>query len=160
MPGAGIKPGLPASLGGGNMTVQDLFNLTRTLIQQGKGNIPIYFDTEARKFDYHLAKVGSGSVEQTPEPRLCLFEAPHAEVSAISKQALTPRVVLENAARDANNLSEVYIVGICKNKETELWTTGDLQGLTYATLALQDLALKYFNGNVESELSPEPPKVS
>lgn len=30
---------------------------------RGHWNVPVYFDTEARKFDYHLAKVGSAYCE-------------------------------------------------------------------------------------------------
>lgn len=39
------------------MTVQELFNFLEQAIDDGKGDSPIYFDTEARTFNYHLAKI-------------------------------------------------------------------------------------------------------
>ena len=42
-------------------TVLKLHDFLGKLIRQGRGKSPITFDTEAREFKYHLAKVGSAS---------------------------------------------------------------------------------------------------
>lgn len=39
--------------------VKEMHQLLETLIKEGKGDYPIYFDAEARKFDYHMVKIGS-----------------------------------------------------------------------------------------------------
>ena len=41
------------------MTVEELFRVLELAIHDGYSNAEILFDTEARKFDYHMAKVGS-----------------------------------------------------------------------------------------------------
>jgi hypothetical protein len=45
------------------MTAQELFNLLEQAIRDGHGNAPIYFDTEAKVWDYHMAKVGKAYCE-------------------------------------------------------------------------------------------------
>jgi len=39
------------------MTAQDLFDFLEHVIHNGGGNLPVYFDTEAREFNYHLASI-------------------------------------------------------------------------------------------------------
>lgn len=41
------------------MTAQELFDFLEQVVHDGKGDLPVYFDTEAREFNYHLAKIGS-----------------------------------------------------------------------------------------------------
>lgn len=40
-------------------TVNEMYEFLRQLVEQGKGAYQVYFDTDARAFDYHLAKVGT-----------------------------------------------------------------------------------------------------
>ena len=40
------------------MTVKELFRILELAIHDGHEDAPIYFDTEARKYEYHMAKVG------------------------------------------------------------------------------------------------------
>lgn len=44
-------------------TVKELHEYLDGLIQIGKGSLPIYFDTEARTFNYHMAKIGGASYD-------------------------------------------------------------------------------------------------
>lgn len=37
--------------------------------------LPVYFDTEGRTFDYHCAKIGSASKENEPKEHIILCEA-------------------------------------------------------------------------------------
>jgi hypothetical protein len=39
-------------------TVAELYEYLSGLMQIGKGDLPIYFDTEARTFNYHMAQIG------------------------------------------------------------------------------------------------------
>lgn len=41
------------------MTAFKLWRILLKAIFLGHGSAPIYFDTEARKFNYHMAKIGS-----------------------------------------------------------------------------------------------------
>ena len=38
------------------------------------GDIPIYFDTEARTFEYHMALIGSANINEEPEKHISLHE--------------------------------------------------------------------------------------
>ncbi len=40
-------------------TVQELYDFLAQVIKDGHGDAEILFDTEARTFNYHMAKVGS-----------------------------------------------------------------------------------------------------
>ena len=50
------------------MTALELYKVLELAIQNGHGNALILFDTEARKFDYHMAKVGSAYLETNFDP--------------------------------------------------------------------------------------------
>jgi hypothetical protein len=41
------------------MTVNDLFKILELAVHDGRGDAPVYFDTDARNFEHHMAKVGS-----------------------------------------------------------------------------------------------------
>ncbi len=58
------------------MNVYRLCWLLLKTIFRGKGNAEILFDTEAKKFDYHMAKVGSAYCEKHawPTPAITLHE--------------------------------------------------------------------------------------
>jgi hypothetical protein len=46
------------------MTVRQLHILLELAIKQGHEEAPIYFDTEAKEFKYHMAKVGAAYTEE------------------------------------------------------------------------------------------------
>jgi len=58
------------------MTAYKLFWLCLKTILRGKGACAVLFDTEARQFEYHLAKIGKGYYEKHgwPEPQIILYE--------------------------------------------------------------------------------------
>lgn len=45
------------------MTCRDLCHILLKAIEDGHGDAPVYFDTEARTFSYHMAKVGRAYCE-------------------------------------------------------------------------------------------------
>lgn len=45
------------------LTVKELADQLNGLVIEGKGEVPIWFDTEARHFHYHMAKVGGAYYE-------------------------------------------------------------------------------------------------
>jgi hypothetical protein len=47
------------------MTTYRLFWILLKAICRGYGQSPVYFDTEARKFEYHMAKVGRAYCEDS-----------------------------------------------------------------------------------------------
>lgn len=55
-------------------TVQELRDYLDGLVQIGKGELPVYFDTEAKTFNYHMAKVGQAYHEDEPTPHVQLHE--------------------------------------------------------------------------------------
>lgn len=58
-------------------TVKELHQFLGKLVKLGKGDVPIYFDTDARTFEYHLAKIGAVSLlpkEMVGEEELCFYE--------------------------------------------------------------------------------------
>ncbi len=50
------------------MTAQQLFNILEKAIHDGYGDSEILFDTEARTFHYHMAKIGSAYLNNESFP--------------------------------------------------------------------------------------------
>jgi hypothetical protein len=48
-------------------TVQEMFDFLEQLVHDGKGALPIYFDTEAKTYNYHVAKIGTAYCEDEEE---------------------------------------------------------------------------------------------
>lgn len=68
------------------MTVEQLHKILTEIIAQGNGSVPIFFDTEAQTYHYHMAKVDLAFFEEEPEPHLSLHEdCPHHSCSEICK---------------------------------------------------------------------------
>ncbi len=60
------------------MTVKELHDITKRLVEEGHGDSRVLFDTEAQTFDYHMASIDSAHHETEPEPHLALHEdRPH-----------------------------------------------------------------------------------
>lgn len=69
-------------------------------------------------------------------------------VVALRPNALTPALVLHHIHQELPNLKEIYVVGLTHEGEPISWSSGELGGLSLAALVLQDLALKYLNGEI------------
>ncbi len=51
------------------MTLNQLIDQLQAMVHESppRGELPLYFDTDARKFDYHMARIGSVFCEDSPE---------------------------------------------------------------------------------------------
>lgn len=60
------------------MTIRELYEKTKALVEAGHGDHPVLFDTEAQCYDCHMVSVDSAYFEKEPRPHLGLHEnAPH-----------------------------------------------------------------------------------
>lgn len=59
------------------MTAKELADLLNKVVADGHGDCDVLFDTEARTFNYHMAKVGSAFFENEAygRPVITLHEA-------------------------------------------------------------------------------------
>lgn len=55
-------------------TVKELHEYLDGLVQIGKGDLPVLFDTEAKTFNYHMAQVGDAYYEEQPYEHVQLHE--------------------------------------------------------------------------------------
>lgn len=74
-----------------------------------------------------------------------------SRITALNKKGLSPAVVLSSVAEVVEALKDVHIVGITKDGEPICWSSGDLGSLSFAVTVLQDMAIKYLNGQIEEE---------
>lgn len=72
-------------------------------------------------------------------------------VRTLNRNGLTPEVVLHALSQEIHEYKEVYIVGVHKDGSPRTWASGDLNGISFASLILHDLALKQLNGNIITE---------
>jgi hypothetical protein len=72
-------------------------------------------------------------------------------VTPLRTKDLTPSMVLGSALESSLEWKSVYIVGINKEGQAEMYAAGDLNDLAYAALSLQSLALTHVNGGIEQE---------
>lgn len=56
------------------LTCNKLLKLLQQFEKDGCGEYPVLFDTEARKFDYHMAEVARAYACDDPEPHINLQE--------------------------------------------------------------------------------------
>jgi hypothetical protein len=56
------------------MTILELYKFLENEVLLGNGDFPIYFNTEARSFNYHMAKIGNAYFEIEPEKHVELVE--------------------------------------------------------------------------------------
>jgi hypothetical protein len=60
------------------MTVKELYEITKNLVEQGHEDVRVLFDTEAQAYDCHMVNVDQAFYETEPTPHLALSEnAPH-----------------------------------------------------------------------------------
>lgn len=73
------------------------------------------------------------------------------KVSPLNPESITPEVMLQYVNEEAHECKAMYVVGIDEEGEARVWGTGKLSDLAFAKLALEDLALRYFNGEISDE---------
>jgi hypothetical protein len=61
------------------MTAKELFDILEQAIHDGHGNAPVYFDTEGRTYNYHMAKVGSAYCQECFGPDTEVWITLHEE---------------------------------------------------------------------------------
>lgn len=61
---------------------------------------------------------------------------------------LTPEVMIQYIAANVKNYRQMYAVCFDQCGDPVIYSTGDLGGVAYAALALQDLAIKVLNKRV------------
>ena len=71
------------------------------------------------------------------------------KLRAINAKSVTPQIVLESLHERLPRIKEVYIVAVMNDGDPEFYASGDLHGMGMAAIALQDLSLKYFRGEIE-----------
>ncbi len=49
------------------MTIAELLKLLTEAVAKGHGDGPVYFDAEARTFNYHLVQIDSAHVDEDPD---------------------------------------------------------------------------------------------
>lgn len=104
------------------MTAQQLFDILEQAIHDGHGNALIYFDTEAKTFNYHMARIGSvydqDMTDFLGEPchQIHLHEAPH-----YGPKEATPGEKAESAYQQQLRMQlgnqKVCELGLCIHKE-------------------------------------------
>ena len=57
------------------MRISELIEVLEEAKEKYGDNIPIYFDSEARTFDYHMCKIGNAYINEEPMKHVCLYEA-------------------------------------------------------------------------------------
>ena len=55
------------------LDIKDLIKILEKAYKE-HGNIPIYFDTEAKTFNYHMSLIGSAYINEEPEKHISLHE--------------------------------------------------------------------------------------
>lgn len=83
-----------------SITVSQLAEFLKQLADEGHGDLPVYFDTEAKRFNYHMARVGRAYHEELPEPHVSLHEdeSSAAEGPYDSKGDHPQRIFIRNVA--------------------------------------------------------------
>lgn len=77
-----------------------------------------------------------------------------SNVEALRPENITPRMVLEGVMEDVENFDSIYVVGLTKEGQPEmykLYASGDLSGLSLATHLFQRLTNAYLDGLVDTE---------
>jgi hypothetical protein len=70
----------------------------------------------------------------------------------LSKDSLTPEVMIQFIAEEAANLKELHVVAIHKDtNEVIIWSTGNPAGLSIAAVSLQDIAAAAIKGEIVNE---------
>lgn len=63
-------------------------------------------------------------------------------VKPINKDSITPAVVAQALADDAEGIEAVYVIAFSKTGNIFKYISGDVKGMAFAGLILQDFALQ------------------
>lgn len=74
-----------------------------------------------------------------------------SKVNALRSKDITPTVVVHSVAEEAENLTDLFVVGFDKQGQHIAWSSGDRRNMALAALILQDLAMADTYGVVETE---------
>ncbi len=69
---------------------------------------------------------------------------------------INPAYVLQEVHKHVTQIRELYIVTVMEDGSPVVHTCGDLAGMTYASLCLQNAALGLLNGWEEETWTPPP----
>lgn len=72
-----------------------------------------------------------------------------SNLRALRTTDINPAIVLQALQKDIETLQDIYVVAIDKEGHPIVFASGNLQGLSHASLVLHDLALKQLNGLIE-----------
>lgn len=64
---------------------------------------------------------------------------------SISHLKVTPRAVLDTLTEGIDNVEEIYVVVVKKDKVASVLASGDLKGLAFAIMVLKDYFSDVFN---------------
>lgn len=71
------------------------------------------------------------------------------KIVALRAENITPKMVIESLAEDADLFEEIYVVVALKEGGTCAYMSGSLGGLGFAHLKFQELGIKYLNGELD-----------
>ena len=74
-----------------------------------------------------------------------------SKVRALKVEFVSPVIVMESVASKLETLKDLYVIGINADGEPEMWATGDLSNMCFASMALQQLCHQYLRGELEDE---------
>lgn len=60
-----------------------------------------------------------------------------SEIVPLRDTDISPYVIIQSLAAEAAHLDEIFVVGIDKEGNPMIWSSGDLAGMSFAALALQ-----------------------
>lgn len=72
---------------------------------------------------------------------------------ALHTKHVSPEIVVQSISDEvaSGKVRAIYAVLIYKEENPGIYATGNLNDLCYATIALQDLAIKHVNGSIDEE---------
>ena len=71
-----------------------------------------------------------------------------SKVDPLRPKDVTPPVILNSIGETLDELKDLYAVGVDAEGNAVVWSTGNLSGIGFAALVLQNLALKQLNGEL------------
>lgn len=74
-----------------------------------------------------------------------------SEIKALRSSDVSPNVLIDSLIKDSGKIKQMYVIAFSNNGEPMVYTAGDLGGLGFASIIIQDLALKYINGLIIHE---------
>ncbi len=67
---------------------------------------------------------------------------------------ISPAVIIQSLKEAVSEIREMYVVTLT-DEGPQVYATGDLTKVAFAALVLQDVAIKYLNGEIENAMPDE-----